>query len=287
MRFDFIHRRRQEEYPVTLLCDLLEVSRSGYYAWVDRPASVRAKRREDLAGKIAVVHTGHYQLYGSPRIHQELLDQGEQVSLNTVASIMKERAIRSKMHRKFRVMTTDSKHDNPIAPNTLDRCFEAELPDQKWCTDITYVATGQGWLYLSAVIDLCTRKIVGWSMKDHLKVDLCEDALKMALARRCPGEGLLHHSDRGVQYTSADYRKLLAENGIEVSMSRKGDCYDNAVMESFWGTLKTELIYHEKYATREEAKKSIFEYIEVFYNRIRRHSSLGYKSPEAFETALN
>lgn len=273
---------------MTLLCDLLDVSCSGYYAWAARPAaSARAVRRRELAGKIARVHGDSRQLYGSPRVHQELLAQGERVSVNTVASIMRERQIRSKMRRKYRVRTTDSRHDDPVAPNLLDRLFEAELPDQKWCVDITYVATGEGWLYLAAVIDLCTRRIVGWSMRDHMRADLCADAMTMALARRGPGQGLLHHSDRGVQYASADYRKLLADHGIEASMSRKGDCYDNAVIESFWGTLKTELTYHETYATRAEARASIFEYIEVFYNRIRRHSSLGYQSPEAFEAALN
>jgi putative transposase len=286
VRFEFIDEH-QKEFPVRLLCELLEVSRSGYYAWIDRPASARAGRREQLAEKIIEIHIKARRLYGSPRVYQELLRQGEKVSLNTVASIMKERNIHSKMRRKFRVMTTDSRHGNPIAPNTLDRQFKADLPDQKWCTDITYVPTSQGRLYLAAVIDLHSRKIVGWSMQEHLMSDLCQDALRMALARRSPGKGLLHHSDRGVQYTSADYRALLAQRGIQVSMSRTGDCYDNAVMESFWGTLKTELIYHEKYATQEQAKRSIFEYIEVFYNRTRLHSSLGYKSPEAFEAALN
>jgi transposase InsO family protein len=269
------------------MCRLLEVSSAGFYAWIKRPASLRAGRRTELAGKIQVVHANSRRIYGSPRIHQQLLDQGEKVCLNTVAAIMKERNIRSKMHRKFRVLTTDSNHDNPVAPNTLDRQFAADLPNQKWCVDITCVATGQGWLYLAAVIDLCSRRIVGWAMKDHMKLELCQDALQMALARREPGEQLLHHSDRGAQYTSGDYRRLLADHNIQASMSRKGDCYDNAVMESFWGTLKTELTHHEHYRTREEAKRSIFEYIEVFYNRIRKHSSLGYKSPEAFEAALN
>jgi len=269
------------------LCELFEVSRSGFYAWIDRPASARLKKEEERAEKIFDVHVKSRGLYGSPRVYQELLKQGEKVSLNTVASIMKERHIRSKMQRKFRVLTTDSRHDNPIAPNTLDRQFQADGPNQKWCVDITYVSTGQGWLYLAGVIDLFSRRIVGWSMADHLQSNLCEAALRMALTQREPGKGLLQHSDRGVQYTSSNYRQLLAQHNIQVSMSRTGNCYDNAVMESFWGTLKTELIYHQTYATREDAKRSIFEYIEVFYNRIRLHSSLGYQSPEAFEAALN
>jgi transposase InsO family protein len=269
------------------MCELLEVSGSGYYAWIDRPVSARVKRREELAGKIVEVHIEARRLYGSPRVYHELLKQGEKVCLNTVASIMKERGIRSRMSRKFRIMTTDSRHDNPIAPNTLDRQFKADLPNQKWCTDITCVSTGEGSLFLAAVIDLHSRKIVGWSMKEHVMSDLCEDAMWMALGRRQPGEGLLHHSDRGVQYASSDYRKILIERGIEISMSRKGNCHDNAVMESFWGTLKTELIYLEEYATKKEARRSIFDYIEIFYNRKRSHSSLGYQSPETFEAVLN
>lgn len=265
---------------MTLLCDLLDVSCSGYYAWAARPAaSARAVRRRELAGKIARVHGDSRQLYGSPRVHQELLAQGERVSVNTVASIMRERQIRSKMRRKYRVRTTDSRHDDPVAPNLLDRLFEAELPDQKWCVDITYVATGEGWLYLAAVIDLCTRRIVGWSMRDHMRADLCADAMTMALARRGPGQGLLHHSDRGVQYASADYRKLLADHGIEASMSRKGDCYDNAPMESFFATLKSELIGDARYPSLQHARDHLTAYIDGFYNRRRLHTAINYAAP--------
>ena len=174
-----------------------------------------------------------------------------------------------------------------MAPNTLDRRFEASEPDRKWAADITYVPTLEGWLYVAAVIDLCTRKVVGWSMAGHLRAELVGDALRMALARREPGPGLLHHSDRGVQYCCDDYQRLLAGRGIECSMSRRGDCWDNAVVESFWATLKTELVHHESYTSRDEARRSIFEYVEVFYNRKRLHSALGYKSPEAFEASLN
>ena len=204
-----------------------------------------------------------------------------------MADVMKERQIRAKGKKKFVPKTTDSVHQQPVAANVLDRQFDADLPDRKWAVDITYVPTGEGWLYLAGVIDLCSRKVVGWSMADHMRADLVVDALKMAVARRSPGGGLLHHSDRGVQYASEDYMHLLQSHGMRASMSGRGDCWDNAVMESFWATLKTELVNHECYATHEEARASIFEYIEVFYNRQRLHSSLGYVSPETFEAGLN
>jgi transposase InsO family protein len=226
-------------------------------------------------------------VYGSPRVCRVLKAQGESVCENTVADIMKERRIRAKSKKKFWPRTTESRHQQPIAKNVLDRQFDAELPNQKWAVDITYIPTDQGWLYLAGVIDLCSRKIVGWSMADHMQVELVSDALKMAIARRNPGEDLLHHSDRGVQYASEDYMYLLQSHDMRISMSGKGDCWDNAAMESFWATLKTELVNHEHYATHEQARASIFEYIEVFYNRKRLHSSLDYKSPEAFEASLN
>jgi transposase InsO family protein len=192
-----------------------------------------------------------------------------------------------KSKKKFVPTTTDSRHDRPIAANVLDRQFTAALPNQKWAVDITYIPTGEGWLYLAGVMDLCSRRIVGWSMADHMRTELVSDALSMALARRSPKKGLLHHSDRGVQYASDDYQQLLESKGMIPSMSRCGDCWDNAAMESFWATLKTELVNHEEYATHDAARASIFEYIEVFYNRKRLHSSLGYVSPEAFEASLN
>jgi transposase InsO family protein len=211
--------------------------------------------------------------------------------VNTVATLMKRAGIRSVMHRRFVARTTDSDHELPVAPNLLDRQFAAKLPDQKWCCDITYVPTGEGFLYLAAVMDVCSRRIVGWSMADHLRTELCADALAMALRSRRPGGGggggLIHHSDRGVQYASVDYQRLLQSLDIVVSMSRVGDCYDNAMMESFWGTLKTELVHHRDYRTREEASSSIFRYIECWYNRRRRHSAIGYQSPEQFEASLN
>ena len=270
------------------MCDVLQVSRSGYYAWTIRPPSARERRAAELTEAIRVAHEQSDGTYGSPRVHAELAEREiGACCVNTVARLMKESGIRSTMHRKFVVRTTDSAHDLPVAPNRLGREFRADLPDRKWCCDITYVPTREGFLYLAAVIDLCSRRIVGWSMADHLRTELCADALAMAVEARRPGPGLIHHSDRGVQYASADYQFLLRSHEIVVSMSRLGDCYDNAVMESFWGTLKTELVHHEDYKTRDEAKASIFRYIESWYNRRRRHSAIGYKSPEQFEAGLN
>lgn len=272
---------------MTLMCDILEVSRSGYYAWTKRPASTRSQRQKELAEEIRKVHAESRQIYGSPRVYQELKAAGVSCCENTVAKIMRENRLFSKVRRRFVVQTTDSDHPHPVAENHLDQSFQRELPNQAWCADITYIPTDEGWLYLAAVIDLCSRKIVGWSMAEHLRASLCTEALEMALKRRRPGPGLLHHSDRGVQYACDAYQDLLAGNGITCSMSRRGNCYDNAVMESFFGTLKRELIHHERYVTCERAKASIFEYIEVFYNRKRKHSSLGYLSPAQFEAKLN
>jgi transposase InsO family protein len=286
VKFAFIDEHLTE-FPVDVSCRVLAVSRSGYYAWLGRPASARARRREDLAAKIAAVHEQNRRVYGSPRVCRALNAQGESVCENTVAGIMTERQIRAKRKRKFVPRTTDSRHDRPVAANVLGRRFDAALPDRKWAVDITYVPTDQGWLYLAGVIDLCSRRIVGWSMADHMRVELVGDALRMAIARRHPDGDLLHHSDRGVQYASEDYLHILQSHGMRTSMSGKGDCWDNAVMESFWATLKTELVSHEHYTSREQARASIFEYIEVFYNRQRLHSSLGYVSPDTFEASLN
>ncbi len=286
MKFAFI-QDSLSEYAVEVCCCVLEVSRSGYYAWRDRPASPRALRQEQLTEKIKTVHEQNRRVYGSPRVCQALIAQGEKVSENTVAKLMKQRDIRAKSKRKFVPATTDSAHANPVAGNVLDRQFTADLPNQKWAVDITYIPTDEGWLYLAGVIDLCSRLIVGWSMAEHMKTELVSDALKMALARRNPAGSLIHHSDRGVQYSCEDYLHLLESHNMQPSMSRKGDCWDNAAMESFWATLKTELVHHEHYATQEQARASIFEYIEVFYNRKRLYSSLGYLSPEAFEASLN
>jgi putative transposase len=283
-------RGHRQEFPLGMMCRVLLVSRSGYYAWLCRQGKEpcgRERRRMELVEKIRTVHEESRGAYGSPRVYEELKAQGQAVCENTVAKLMKEQDIHGISRRRFRVCTTDSNHTHRVAPNLLDRNFERELPNQAWCADITYIRTGEGWLYLAAVIDLCSRKIVGWAMADHLKASLCLEALEMAVTQRRPGEGLLHHSDRGVQYACDDYQEKLAELGMICSMSGRGDCYDNAVMESFFKTLKTERVYHENYATRQQAKASIFQYIEVFYNRKRLHSSLGYVSPSAYEAQLN
>src|SRR5271170_2823784 len=285
MKFAWI-KEHDEQFPVEAMSQALEVSKSGYYAWLKRPESRRQRRRQELTGKVHEAYQKSRRVYGSPRVHRELLADGQKVCRNTVARIMREQQIRSVTARRFVPCTTDSSHDHPVLENRLNRDFAAESPNRKWCCDITYVPTDQGTFYLAAVIDLFSRKIVGWSMSERMPVDLVVDALKMA--RRRPEAGLLHHSDRGVQYACGVYQDLLDNHGIACSMSRVGNCYDNAVMESFWGTLKTECVYpHGRYATFEEARRSIFDYIEVFYNRTRRHSSLGYVSPEAFEAALN
>jgi transposase InsO family protein len=272
------------------MCHILDVTRSGYYAQLERPVSTRAKRDMELIERIQKVHAASRELYGSPRVTAELNEAGIAVCENTVAKLMHAQRICSRISRRFRPRTTDSMHPCPLAANLLGRDFQARTPDRKWCCDITYIPTDQGFLYLAAVIDLCSRRIVGWSMAGHLRATLCMDALEMAVLHRRPDAGLLHHSDRGVQYACEDYRGLLDRHGIEASMSRRGDCYDNAVMESFWGTLKQELLYQQpqgRFNNHEQARRMIFEYIEVFYNRRRRHSAIGYQSPEAFEASLN
>jgi transposase InsO family protein len=274
-------------YDVTVSCAVLQVSRSGYYQWRERPASSRALAAEALAVEIQSVYAENHGVYGSPRIYQVLKAQGHQVCENTVAKVMRRHEIRAKTKQKYVPRTTDSSHDQPLAKNVLNRGFAAELPNQKWAVDITYIPTDEGWLYLAGVMDLCSRKIVGWSMREHLQAELATEALTMAIIHRRPKAGLLHHSDRGVQYASEEYRHLLEQHAMEASMSGRGDCWDNACVESFWGTLKTEWVHHLHYTTRQQARQSLFEYIEVFYNRKRLHSSLGYLSPEAFEARLN
>jgi putative transposase len=285
VKFAFIEEH-QQRWPIKTSARVLKVSRSGYYAWRKREASPRSKRNEELLAKIRKVHRENQELYGSPRVHRALLIDGEIVSRNTVAKLMREAKIRAKSKRRFIPRTTDSAHQQPVADNTLGRDFAASARDRKWLADITYVPTEQGWLYLAAVLDCYSRRIVGWSMADHLETDLAAAALEMALLQRDPrGPELLHHSDRGVQYASDAYQQLLSRRGIAMSMSGRGNCYDNAMMESFFATLKTELVHHQRYATHAQARQSIFEYIEVFYNRKRLHSSLGYVSPESFEAA--
>ena len=282
MRFIFIENHRQQ-FPLRLLCRVLRVAPAGYYAWRKRPIAPRRLRNTMLLESIRQVHQQSRQRYGSPRVHRQLLAQGTRCCENTVAKLMKQHQIRSRLKRRFKIRTTDSNHPHPIAKNVLDRQFSRSRPDQAWCADITYIPTDQGWLYLSAVIDLCSRRIVGWNLAAHLGAAPTLDALKMALHQRRPKAGLLHHSDRGVQYACGDYRRLLQQHGMQSSMSRNGNCYDNAVIESFFKTLKTELIYQEHYTTQEQARHSLYQYIEIFYNRQRLHSALDYQSPTSYE----
>jgi putative transposase len=283
MTFRFIEEHRSR-WSVRLLCETLEVSPAGYYAWRQRPTSARQQRRDTLAVEIRAIHAEVKARYGSPRIHAELIARGQDCCVNTVARRMRDAGIAAKTARKFRG-TTDSNHDLPVADNLLDRQFDPAAPNASWVADITYVPTREGWLYLAVVEDLYSRRVVGWSMADHLESRLVVDALEMAVQQRWPEEGLLAHSDRGSQYASEHYRRLLARNGIECSMSRRANCWDNAPMESFFASLKKELVHDADFATRAEARGAIFEYIEVFYNTKRRHSSLGYVSPAEYERA--
>jgi putative transposase len=284
MRFSFIQQHRQR-WPVRLMCELLEVSYSGFYR--KRRPSARRRRQEELSEKIRAVHQRSRRTYGSPRITAELREQGVVVCENTVAKLMKQAEIAGKIKRRFVPKTTDSAHPHPIAANRLEQDFAAAAPNQKWACDITYLPSTQGWLYLAVVLDLYSRKVVGWSLQQHLRAELVMEALEAALSSRRPGAGLLHHSDRGVQYASDDYQRLLADNAITCSMSRCGNCYDNAVVESFFGTLKREFVHEQRWESAAQARSALFEWIEVFYNRRRRHSSLGYQSPESFEARIN
>jgi putative transposase len=285
MKFTFI-KDHKAEFPVVDMCRVLGVSKSGFYRWSRSPVGKRERARVELGDAIARVHKANRGVYGSPRVHAVLVEEGREVCRNTVAKLMKQRGIQARTHRRFKVRTTDSNHDHPIASNVLDRRFAAEKINTRWTTDITYIHTDEGILYLAGVMDLCSRKIVGWSMAEHMRAELVCDALNMAIDARRPGADLLHHSDRGVQYACGEYQTLLKARGIAVSMSGVGDCYDNAPTESFWGKLKTEMVYLEHFVTREQARAAIFDYIECFYNRTRLHSSLGYVSPERFEAAL-
>lgn len=285
MKYEFI-REQISHFKVRKMCHALKVSPSGYYYWFSHPMSPRKERNERLLAEIRAIHARSRKVYGSPRVTLDLRDMGFICGHNRVARLMRENQIVSTMKRKFKA-TTNSKHHLPVAPNLLQGGVSVTGPNQVWVSDITYIPTGEGWLYLATVMDYFSRQVVGWSMKGRMTRDLVMDALQQAIWRRRPRPGFLHHSDRGSQYASGDYQSLLKSHGFLCSMSGKGNCYDNALMESFYGTLKTELVHHEKYRTREEAKRSIFEYIEIFYNRIRRHSSLGYRSPAAFELLAN
>jgi len=284
--FAWVEERRGE-WPVAQLCSALGVSRSGYYAWRSREASAAEARRETLTAEVAEVHAQMKGRYGSPRVHAELVARGVPCCENTVARVMREAGIAAKTTRKFR-QTTDSNHPHPVAENVLDRAFDPDEPNVSWVADVTYISTREGWLYLAVVVDLFSRMVVGWSMAATMTSRLVVDALDMAAARRPRGSsGLVAHSDRGSQYASEHYQRRLTEERITCSMSRRGNCWDNAPVESFFASLKKELVHGEDYATREEATASLFEYIEAFYNRIRRHSSLGYVAPAEFERAHN
>jgi len=283
MRYRFIDDHRGV-WPIAVQCDVLEVARSGYYAWRKRPPSVQAQLRAELTNRIQAIRAWkNHDVYGAPRIHKELVAQGHACNRKTVAKCMKQAGIQAKTVKKFRVITTDSNHSHPVAENIVDRNFTPSAKNQTWTSDITYIRTDEGWLYLAAVEDLFSRKIVGWSMSDRIDSRLVVDALEMAIQRELPGQGLVAHSDRGVQYASEHYQTLLRKHAVTCSMSRKGNCWDNAPMESFFATLKKELVHHERYQSQQEARQSLFEYIEIFYNRVRRHSSLGYLSPLQFE----
>ena len=283
MKYRFI-RSQRTQYRVAVMCRVLEVSRSGYYDWVDRPESNRAKRHRDLTVKIRQAHIASRRIYGAPRIHGDLTDEGERVGKNTVAYLMRKAGIQSKVHKRF-VVTTDSRQTKKPAENILSGEFASDKANQKWVSDVTFVPTRKGWLYLSAIMDLYSRMIVGWSMGEKNNTELIEDALKMAADHRQDIHGVLLHSDQGAQYASTSYQQLLSNLGAICSMSRKGNCWDNAPMESFFHSLKTEWVVFEDYKTSSEARTSLFDYIELFYNRKRRHSALKNRSPWAFENA--
>ena len=277
----FIQKNR-EHFSIKAMCRVLSLSRAGFYAWQGRPESQRKQDDNYLLGLINESFKGSRQTYGHRRIHADLLVDKVNCGRHRVARLMRENQLTPRMRKKFKA-TTHSKHNKPVAENHLARLFTAHHANERWTSDITYIATQEGWLYLAAVMDLYSRKIIGWSMSTRMHETLVIDALNMALFKRKITNGLLLHSDRGSQYASNAYQRLLLENNIQCSMSRKGNCWDNSAMESFFHSLKTECVYHEKYFTRDDAKRSIFDYIEIFYNRQRRHSSLGYVSPTQYE----
>ena len=281
MRFCFIATEKAC-YPVTLMCRVLQVSRSGYYAWAKRPAAERRRQDQRLTLEVAAIHAESRGRYGSPRVHAELRERGERIARKRVARLMRAAGLRARARRRFR-STTDSQHAMAIKGNLLARRFATSAPNRSWVADITYMWTAEGWLYLAIVLDLFSRRVVGWSLSERLERGLALDALRMAIKGRPWSRAMLHHSDRGSQYASHEYQQLLAAHGILSSMSRKGNCWDNAVAESFFATLKIELVYQTQWRTRQEARSALFEYIELFYNRQRRHSALGYLCPNEFE----
>ena len=278
----------KHEHPILSLCLLLQVSPSGYYDWQKRRLcpGLRAIEDQKLAQQIQQIHIHSRQTYGSPRVEKELRKNGRCHGRNRIARLMKEKSLCGREQRRYRVQTTDSNHDEPIAPNRLAQAPKASAPNQLWVADVTYIKTGQSWLFLAAIMDLYSRKIVGWAMSERNDTVLVLKALSMALLHRRPPQNLLFHSDRGVQYASADYRKALSQAGLIASMSRRGNCYDNAAMESFWSTLKLELVYRRYFENHAQARSQIFDYIESFYNRQRSHSALNYHSPVDFELLI-
>jgi putative transposase len=267
------------------MCLQLGVSRSGYYAWKTRPRSKRANEDIELGARVLELHLESQRRYGSPRVQKALAAEGRSIGRNRVRRLMHQNGLVARPKRRF-VVTTQSRHELPVAPNVLARRFEAEKINTVWAGDITYLATSEGWLYLAVIIDLCSRRVVGWATSETLERTLCIDALRFALDTRQPPPGLIHHTDRGTQYASVDYRDLLKQNGIVCSMSRRANCWDNAAAESFFSTLKTELVGGRVYRTHEEARLAVFEYIECFYNRKRLHSSIGYRSPADYEAMM-
>jgi putative transposase len=286
VRFRFIEQHART-FPVRLMCRVLQVSPSGYYAWRSRPESPRAIANRGLLQEVQRLHGQHQGRYGSPRIHAALRAEGHRASRGRVERLMRRHGIRALAHRRFRPATTDSRHQLPIAPNLLQQKFTVSEPNRVWLADITYVPTGGGWLYLAAVLDLASRKVVGWAMRDHMRTELTLAALIMAAQRQRPGLGLIHYSDRGSQYAAEAYAQQLALIGAKPSMSRTGCCYDNAPMESFFHSLKVELVHPHRWLTREEARRDLFGYIESYYNRQRIHSALGYLTPEQAERKMN
>ena len=283
MRFALIDAEKAE-FPVRTMCRVLDVSESGFFSWKGRPASQRQRDDMIYLAHIRIAFELSNRTYGSPRMHRDLVDEGLSIGRRRTARLMRENGLAARQKRRFK-RTTDSTHAWPVAPNLLDQDFAAEAPDQKWSADISYIWTAEGWLYLAVLIDLFSRRVVGWAVSDRLKKDLALRALRMALVTRHPSSGLIHHSDRGSQYCSIDYQAVLRKHGLLISMSGKGNCYDNAVVETFFKTIKSELIWPVSWQTRSQAENAVARYIDGFYNPIRRHSTLGYQSPVHFEMA--
>ena len=281
MKYAFIENH-QATFTVTRMCDMMEVSCSAFYDWLKRPESARSLEDRRLSVKVKKSHEKSRETYGTRRIVEDLVEDDEVISRTRVGRLMKQQDLKSKSKRKFKA-TTNSNHGHPVAPNLLNREFQVERPDTVYAGDITYISTDEGWLYLAVLIDLYSRAVVGWAMSERITAELANDALVMAVWKRKTNKGLMVHSDRGTQYASGLYQKTIKKHGFICSMSRKGNCWDNAPSESFFHTLKVELTHHRRYRTRQEAKQDIFEYIEVFYNRQRRHSTIGYHTPLGYE----